>query len=91
MRDYKYPAVFPGEDKALLEQARDVSGLSLNQIIVKGAMEEAGRIVAESKAGRVTNVDPLPAKELREMYSRPEMDDASLDRAIAAQAQGVGD
>ena len=45
----------------------------------------------DTTAGRITNVDPLPAKALREMYSRPEMDEASIKRAIAAQPKGVGD
>ena len=44
-----------------------------------------------TKSGRVTNVDPLPEKVLRRIYSRPERDEAGVNRLVKAQARGVRD
>ena len=38
-----------------------------------------------AKAGRVTNVDPLPDRVLEKLYREREDDDASIRRFIAAQ------
>ena len=38
-----------------------------------------------AKAGRVTNVDPLPDGVLKRLYCKREDDDASIRRLIAAQ------
>jgi hypothetical protein len=40
---------------------------------------------------RLTNVDPLPRKVLARIYSRPERDEAGMERLIAAQPKGVRD
>ena len=93
MRPYKHLAAFPGEDKAALKAATHATGLSVNQIIVQSVRERLPAIVARhrTKAGRLTNVDPLPDKVLKEIYSRPERDEAGIDCLIAAQAKGARD
>lgn len=40
---------------------------------------------------RITNVDPLSDKAMDRYYSRPERDDAGIDRLIKAQATGGRD
>src|SRR5438093_10161368 len=40
---------------------------------------------------RITNVDPLPDDVLDRYYSRPERDEAGIDRLIKAQATGGRD
>jgi hypothetical protein len=91
MRDYKYPARFPGEVKALLEVAAKETGLSVNQLIVRCVQEylPALRAEASRKSGRVTNVDPLPDKVMKEIYAQRQDDDESIRRFIAAQPKGA--
>jgi hypothetical protein len=93
MREYKHLTVFPGEDKRDLDQAKQLTGLSVNQIIVRSVHDRLPGILAEHQArsGRVTNVEPLPAAVLREIYSRPERDEAAVDRLIRKQPKGVRD
>ena len=43
-----------------------------------------------AKAGRVTNVDPLPERVLKKLYRERKDDDASIRRLIAAQPEDAG-
>jgi hypothetical protein len=44
-----------------------------------------------SVTGRITNVDPLSDKVLDRIYSRPERDEAGLERFRRAQSKGGRD
>jgi len=43
------------------------------------------------RSDRVTNVEPLPEAVLKRIYSRPDRDEAGIDRWIKAQATGGRD
>jgi len=77
----------------LLRQVRKVAketGLSNSDVIrqsVKLGFPKLKEQLAV-KSGRVTNVDPLPDKVMKEIYTRRQDDDESIMRFIAAQPTG---
>jgi uncharacterized protein (DUF1778 family) len=50
MRDYKHLTRFAAKDKALLEAARQITGLTINELIVRATRERLPQIVAEAGA-----------------------------------------
>lgn len=75
MRDYKHLTRFPGEDKALLEAAREVTGLTINELIVRSIHERLPELVARAKA---SDLRPLPESAVAGAYRS--MSEAELDQ-----------
>lgn len=87
MRDYKHLTRFPGEDKALLEAARQVTGLTINELIVRSTHERLPQIVAEQKALKLRPLsDSVVASAYRGMSDAELAEDKKLGRA-SMQAQ----
>ncbi len=89
MRNYKQLTRFPGEDKALLEAAREVTELTINGLIARATHERLPQIVAETKARDLT---PLPesaiASAYRNMSEAERIEDRELGRASMRAQKG---
>ena len=82
MRDYEYPACFPGEDKAMLEAAAEATGLSVNQIIVRSVHERLPVILAEHQTGKL-DLSPLPDSAVAAAYRKMSEADLAADKELS--------
>jgi len=81
MRDYKHLTVFPGEDKAVLENAKEMTGLSVNQLIIRAVHERVPGIVAEHQSAQ-TDLSPLPEADVAKAYARMSAEEIATDREL---------
>jgi DNA mismatch repair protein MutH len=79
MRDYKHLTRFPAEDKALLEAAREITGLTINELIVRATHERLPQMVAESKG---QNLTPLPESAVASAYESMSESELAEDREL---------
>ncbi|MBI3849424.1 MAG: hypothetical protein HY298_03900 [Verrucomicrobia bacterium] len=93
VRDRKHPFRLPSEDARAVDELVAQTKVSFSRIVSLCVRKGLPWVRADlsSKSGRVTNVDPLPEKVLRRIYSRPERDEGGVDRLVKAQAKGVRD
>ncbi len=87
------PVSFPDQDAAEVKALAKATGLAQQDVIRQSS--RLGRPLLREqlarKSGRVTNVEPLPAHVLREIYPRPERDEAGVERLMRRQPKGVRD
>ncbi len=92
MRDYKHLTTFPGQDKAVLKAATEVTGLSINQIIVRSVRERLPALLAEHQARKVDmDLSPLPDSAIGAAYGKLSDTDLETDRQLgraSLKAQG---
>ena len=88
MKSVVYPLALPLDFVTEFKQAAQEAGLSTAAAIRQSAKLGLPKF-REQSVGRVTNVDPLPDKVARELYSKRD-DDLEVTRAfMAAQSKGV--
>ena len=92
MQSKTFPLAMPRELLGRVRRASRKTGLSMadtmRQSMKLGLDQLVGTLAPEP---RITNVDPLPDEVLDRYYSRPERDEAGVDRFIKAQALGGPD
>lgn len=73
-KHYRYPLRMPREDSAALNDLVKESGQSINDVLLLAIRKglPLAREALKRDAGRITNVDPLPDKVWRRIYSRPD-------------------
>jgi hypothetical protein len=85
-----YPLAMPDDLLEEIRAAAAETGLSnadvIRQCVKLGLPKLREQLMAER--GRLTNVDPLPDKVMKEIYTRRQDDDESIRRLIAAQPKG---
>ena len=82
----------PRELLGRVRRAARKTGLSLADTMRQSMKLGLDPLVRElAPEPRITNVDPLPNDVLDRYYSRPERDEARIDRLIKAQAIGGPD
>ena len=92
MQTKTFPLAMPRDLLGQVRRAARKTGLSMADTMrqsMKLGLEPLVRSLAAQ--ARITNVDPLPADVLDRYYSRPERDEAGIDRLIKAQAVGGPD
>ena len=92
MQSKTFPLAMPKDLLSQVRRAARKTGLSMADTMrqsMKLGLEPLVRELAPEP--RVTNVDPLPDEVLDRYYSRPERDEAGIDRLIKAQALGGRD
>jgi hypothetical protein len=78
---------FPDEDAAEIRRLARETGLAQQDVIRQSS--KLGRPLLRqqlSGAGRITNVDPLPAAVLKQLYDEREDDTAAIREMIQAQS-----
>jgi hypothetical protein len=89
MKSIIYPLAWPEDVLGQMKQAAKQTGLSTADIMRQSAKLGLPRLLEQIGAGRVTNVEPLPYKVARALYSKPD-DDAEVTRVfMAAQSKAV--
>ena len=69
-KHHPYALRIPAQEAKELAKAQKVSGQSINQLIMLCVRKALPEVLANfSTSQRVTNVPPLPVKELRRIYS----------------------
>lgn len=88
-----YALRLPRHEARALAEAQAKSGLSRNQLIIQCVRQALPEVVAKNlpPQARLTNVEPLPDEVLDRIYSKPERDEAGVDRLIESQAFGGRD
>jgi hypothetical protein len=84
MKSEIYPLAMP---RSLLKEVRSAAkttGLSMADVM-RQSMKVGLPKVREQLSGRVTNVDPLPDRELNQLYTDREEDIESIRRFVVAQ------
>jgi hypothetical protein len=90
-KDYHYPLRLPSKDAEAVAGVCRESHVSFNQVVtlcVRKALPEVGEALS-AQGGRITNVDPLPAKVLKRLYGHADDDADSIRLFMAAQAKAV--
>ena len=89
MKSVTYPIALPVDFLQEFKQAAKESGLSTADAIRQSAKLGLPKFREQNASARVTNVDPLPDKVARALYSKRD-DDAEVTRVFMA-AQSKGD
>jgi hypothetical protein len=87
MQSKTFPLAMPQELLSRVRRASRKTGLSMADTMrqsMKLGLDQLVETLAPEP--RITNVDPLPDEVLDRYYSRPERDEAGVDRLIKAQA-----
>lgn len=91
MRDYKHLTRFPAKDKALLKLGRQVTGLTINELIVRSTQERLTHIINERKNLVLTAIpDSAVASAYRNMSEAELAEDKTLGRASIRAQKGQG-
>jgi len=90
-KHHPYALRIPAPDAKELAKAHKSSGQSINQLIMLCVRKALPEVLANfSPNRRVTNVPPLPVKELRRIYSsKDELAGVSAKQLAAFQSQEV--
>ena len=92
MRSKTFPLAIPEKLLSQIRRAARKTGLSIADTMRQSMKLGLDRLVRElAPPARITNIDPLPNEILDRYYSRPERDEAGIDRLIEAQAIGGPD
>lgn len=78
--DYKHLTRFPAKDKAILEEATEKTGLSVNQIIVQSVHEALPSILARLKPA--LDLSPIPDEEVSRYYQQMSAEEIADDNAM---------
>ena len=87
---YRYPLRLDREDKKSVDAVVKASRRTINQVLVLSVRKglPLAREALCQATGRITNVEPIPDKVWRKIYSRKdEVDECSGDDLKAAQSQ----
>jgi hypothetical protein len=88
-KDYHYPLRLAREDAKAVDAVCRQSRVSFNQVValcVKTALPEVRKMLT-THTTRITNVDPLPDKVSKRLYSQVDDDADSIQLFMAAQAK----
>lgn len=89
MKSINYPIAMPIDFLDELRKAAKQTGLSTAATFRQSARLGLPKLLEQMGAGRVTNVEPLPDKVARKLYSKRD-DDQDVTRVfMAAQSKGV--
>jgi len=92
MQNKTFPLAIPKKLLSEVRRAARKTGLSMADTMRQSMKLGLDRLVRDlAPPPRITNVDPLPKEILDRYYSRPERDEAGIDRLIEAQATGGAD
>jgi hypothetical protein len=93
IKHHAYALRLPRPEAKALAQAQAKSGQSQNQLIIQCVRLALPDVLAKfiPQSGRITNVDPLPDEVLDRIYSKPDRDEAGINRFMKAQAFGGRD
>jgi len=87
MKSETVPLAMPKDLLSKVRQIAKRTGLSMADTMRQSMKLGLDRLVRElAPQPRITNVDPLPDDVLDRYYSRPERDEAGIERLIKAQA-----
>jgi hypothetical protein len=89
LKHHPYALRIPAADAKELAKARKLSGESINQLVVLCVRKALPEVLAGfSRNRRVTNIEPLPAGELRKIYSgRDELEGVTAKQLASFQSQ----
>jgi hypothetical protein len=90
-KDYHYPLRLASKDAEAVAAMCRESHVSFNQVValcVRKALPDVGEALS-AETRRITNVDPLPDKVLKRLYSQADDDTDSIRLFMAAQAKAV--
>jgi hypothetical protein len=90
-KDYNYALRLPPEDAAEINQVCRQNRTSFNKVVtlcVRKALPSVRDALAAEK-GRITNVEPLPDRVLKRLYSEPDDDADSIALFMAAQSKAI--
>ena len=90
-KEYKYPLRLPDEDAKAVAVVCQESRASFNRVVslcVRKALPAVREALA-ADAGRVTNVDPLPANTAKRLYKERDDDADAIRLFMAAQVVDV--
>ena len=92
MKNETVPLAMPKDLLSEIRRAAKKTNLSMADTMRQSMRLGLHKLVQQLATGqRITNVDPLSDKAMDRYYSRPERDDAGIDRLIKAQATGGRD
>jgi len=92
MKAETVPLAMPKDLLNEVRRAAKQTNLSMADTMRQSMRLGLDKLVQQLGRGqRITNVDPLPDEVLDRYYSRPERDEAGIDRLIKAQATGGRD
>jgi hypothetical protein len=84
-KHHPYALRIPAQDAKDLARAQEISGQSINQLIVLCVRKALPEVLANfNRHPRVTNIAPLSARELRRIYSGPDELAGVTARQLAA-------
>ena len=86
MRDYNHLTRFPAEQKAVLERAREITGLTINELIVRSTHERLPHIVAEMTG---QNLAPLPDSAVASAYRELSESELEADKQLGRASLGA--
>jgi hypothetical protein len=91
VKDYHYPLRLTSEDAKAVDAVCRQSHVSFNRVValcVRKALPEV-RALLSTEASRITNVDPLPDKVLKRLYTQRDDDADSIRLFMTAQAKVI--
>jgi hypothetical protein len=86
MANATYPLAVPDDLVREVRAAAKDTGLTMAEAMRQSIRLGLPRLREALAAGRVTNVDPLPDKIARKLYSQPEDDTEGIKLFMAAQS-----
>ena len=89
MKTEVYPLGMPIELYEKVRTASKDTGLSMADVMRQSLALGIPRLCEQLKAGRITNVDPLPEKVLRKVYAERDDDQAGIRTFMRAQSKTI--
>ena len=89
MKSETYPLSLPATLLGEVRKTARQTGLSMGDAMRQSLKLGLPKLREQLAVGRVTNIEPLPAKLARELYSEPEDDTEAIRLFIAAQSKVV--
>ena len=87
MKSETYPLAMPPDLYVEVRRTAKQTGLSLAEAMRQSMKLGLPKLRDQLAVGRVTNIDPLPAKVARRLYSMPDDDTDGIKQFMAAQTK----
>ena len=89
MKSETYPLAVPSDLFVEVRRTANETGLSLAEAMRQSMKLGLPKLREQLAVGRITNVEPLPDKVARRLYSAPDDDAEEIKRFMAAQAKSA--
>jgi hypothetical protein len=86
MKSETYPLAVPPDLLTEVRRTAKETGLSLAEAMRQSLKLGLPKLREQLAVGRVTNVEPLPPRVARRLYSAPDDDESAIKLFMAAQA-----